>query len=272
MEDFQSKFLIGIKTNKNKTEKMLHDFEPYVWNHKTVTMVLSIPRNIQRLDALFENVKQHHFPKPFVHYGVPAPLGSDNKRVSESITRNHYHAIKMFNHWNSQRSFAYDVMIMEDDCRFVVPKAHVLLQGHLDYLNKNKDWTTLHVGHCPLGPVFPIRNGLIRTTFPWCAHCYVLKGTKIHDLLQKIPEKKWKRARVLEGWLTVPWSQKFAVSPSLATQSEIPKEIKHVPIVNRLNMEKTWYVFDMMMFIIPFLIVSIVTILLWKLVARKILK
>ena len=83
-------------------------------------------------------------------------------------------------------------------------------------------WTILHAGHVPLGPVFRVDHGLLRTTFPYAAHSYIINHNKRKQLLQKVSKKQWQRPLMVEGWTKIGIADKFACFPSLTTQSEVP--------------------------------------------------
>lgn len=209
---------------------------------------------------------------PYIFYGLKT---DDPKNLASTITENHYQILSFFNElWKRQsleedyvrehdskknRSEEYHLMVLEDDCEFTTQNIIQLLEEYLNHISScEQRWTTIHLGHCPLGPLIPFHKNLFYSTFPWTAHCYLINGASLNKLLNENHKREWKRPYALEGWLCVSSMEKFAFSPPLATQTILPKEIRQIPILNDISLMCFCELLDFVMMVIPILLVILV--------------
>jgi hypothetical protein len=213
--------------------------EPHIWREKVLFAVITVPRNKHKLEALQKNLAQKSFPSPYVHYNVQFSNDATVEEEDKVIAFGHYSLTKVFCNWNTERK--YHLMIMEDDCQFFRGDVAGKVGKHLDYLDRYRpEWKILFIGHVPMGPVWFTQWGLVNTQLPFTGHCYILNGKHLPELLDQIPLDKWKRCTANEAWRTIPASEKFAVFPALATQTERPKEMSRMPFMGMLS-TTTWF-------------------------------
>ncbi len=201
-------------------------------------VILTIERNLQCAKQVQKHFEKHAFSSPEIRICPSAPHGASNREIQLSLSSNHYDILKSF----SQNSLTGHIIVCEDDCEFVCSgKAFPKIRRCLSYLDKHHpEWTTFHIGHCPLGPIFGTDHSeVVRTMVPYMAHCYAMNGRQLKKLLIQNPNKRdWKRPQAIEGWLMVPWKQKFAMFPGIATQNRMPKEVKNSKVVQKLGLSR----------------------------------
>jgi hypothetical protein len=88
-----------------------------------------------------------------------------------------------------------------------------------------------------------------------------MNGWEMQQLMQKYPNgKQWKRPFALEGWFWLSLRQKFACSPTLATQNRTPKEVKDSKTIQYFGLNKLVEIVEtIMMYTLPS--IGIVTLL-----------
>lgn len=213
--------------------------EEHIWKNKVLLSVITVPRNAERMKALDENLKSYCFPSPYIHYGIQFSKDSTVGEKDKVIAFGHYSLTKIFCDWNTERK--YHLMVMEDDCKFYRDNPTQKIERHLNYLDKYRpEWRILFIGHVPMGPVWFTQWGLINTQQPFTGHCYILNGKHLPELINTIPLDKWQRCTANEAWRTIPASQKFAIFPALATQTDMPKEMGKMFLVNKFS-ASTWF-------------------------------
>ncbi|KAG8459435.1 hypothetical protein KFE25_013071 [Diacronema lutheri] len=203
----------------------LADFEKHVW-HGCFLCVIYLPRNMKRCQETIENVVGHGFPPPFMMPGV-TPRPGDT--VHDCVCRAHHTAIS----WYLAKGLdsRYHMFVLEDDAQFVFDDAAERVKVALDSLETWGKWGSLHIGHIPMGPIYPLPNGLARSMNPCTSHAYVLNRRTVRSIHAFVPERLWKRPMMVEGHWAYPADERFAMLPTVATQSVMPKEMASIPIV-----------------------------------------
>ncbi|KAJ1638118.1 hypothetical protein T492DRAFT_1123450 [Pavlovales sp. CCMP2436] len=208
------------------TDDELDGFERHVW-HGCFICVIYLPRNMDRCTETIANIVAHGFPAPFMIPGVTPRSPSDT--VHDCVCRAHHNAVSWF--LSKGLDSRYHMLVFEDDARFVYDDAPARLTAGLDTLEAWGKWGSLHVGHIPMGPIYPLANGLVRSVNPATSHCYVLNRRSVRSIHAMVPERLWKRPMMVEGHWAYPADERFAMTPPLATQCVMPKEMASMPII-----------------------------------------
>jgi len=173
-----------------------------------------------------EWVKGHEAADPESNASVHAAINASHHRVAKYIVTQPRDNIPI---------------IIEDDCRFVAknnmtPETLTAAVKFLDVFDPA--WQILMVGHCPLGPICPLTEypGLCRTSFPFSSICYILNPKVLPELMVDIPASSWRRPFMVEGWLGLGFTHKYAFTESLTTMGDTPKEIRCVPVLNTMDL------------------------------------
>lgn len=185
--------------------------------------ILTIPSMMNEARKTHRHVVRHGFPPEQVHIiiGKVAKNRKDVTACSEAICESHWIATQ-----KGLRRMSH-ILIVEDDCRFVrILDAYKRLQAAIEYLEHiDPKWRLLSVGHCPLGPIVPVGDGIVRTSLPFCGHCYMLNRRFIRPWMKSVGKRYWKRPLAVEGWKSVSTLHKYGFFDSLATQNRPPKEM-----------------------------------------------
>lgn len=185
--------------------------------------VITLPRDRARCDGCEASFASGGFPAPLRLPGEPRRAGEP---LHETITRAHRLVLQDFARLGLHRR--WHLLLLEDDAR-VRPGAGGVLRAALEALEARPGgWTTLHVGHVPLGPCLPVGSHLCHTLLPYGAHAVLYNRRRFPDIN---PAGRWGRPWFFEGMLGVPLGQRLAVLPSLCHQSVTPKEMQAIPLV-----------------------------------------
>lgn len=232
----------------------------HVWKNKVLFAVLSVYGNEKRLQELDENLQSHDFPRPMRWMEEKLGPGSTIRQRATAICRSHYELTRWFcTQWLPAHP-GHHLMVLEDDCLFLTVDAAETLWNQLSYLEQHfqSRWALLMVGQCALGPLWPVRSGLWRTSFPYAAHSYILNRERVAELMNRVPQSKWRRPFMIEGWLNVPLAEKFALSPPLTTQSVKPKEMMAVPLIREFRLETGIQVMETFMKVAALVLIVVV--------------
>jgi hypothetical protein len=237
----------------------------------TCVVILTIPKNMKFAKQVQKHLQFHHFPKPMIKSFPSAPSGSTNKQMLQNASENHFKIIKWF-HETQKKS--KHLVVCEDDCEMLKgDPCWNRINQYLEYLDEHyPNWVTFHIGHCPIGPIFPTQHSsLVYSTMPYMAHCYALNRANLTPLLRQYPHAKiWIRPFAIEGWSMVPWKCKFAVYPMLATQNRMPREVKNVKIVHKIGLPKCLIIVEhTMMYGLSGVVLLVVILLLLRICLRK---
>lgn len=170
------------------------------------------------------------------------------------------------------------IVIFEDDCR-IVPfrkkkdkfdeeKYYSLSLEHnikcqkrlIDSFNyilslPKEKWALLNLGQMATSLTIKLRDQpLMNTHIPMGAQSYILNGFYLPKLLKSIPENKWKRLKIVEGFLCLPMKEKFAVYPNVTYQCVIPRG-------NLLDYETSSSVLNNTMQYLPWVVLTIVAVI-----------
>jgi hypothetical protein len=194
------------------------------------TFVITIPKNQTRAEETKTHLQQCGFPQIQFVYGYTAPPGGNMLR---SASKSHYKAAKYASR------FKNPVIIAEDDCRVATQHAMTKIVEAVEYLNHTRPtWQLLAIGHCGLGPIWPLADypDLCYSTLPFSGICYILNPNTLRSLLHKVPLRKWRRPFMIEGWLSLGVTRKYAFTMSLTTMGNVPKEIAKIPFISKLDL------------------------------------
>ena len=208
------------------------------YNDRICVFVIQNPNNKDpALDTLNHCVEQG-----FKHVFLSRGIEGGRSATDEVVSACHIKAISEYlRHDYHKRN--WHLLILEDDCRFEVKDAFNRVAKAVHMLDvRIPNWHTLHVGHVPLGPCFPILKSdssfVVWTSLPFSGHCYVINCVKASNILPK--KMQWKRPFSMEGLLHLPIFSRFALNPSIATQIRRPKEL--VKLDNALFITKgIWF-------------------------------
>jgi len=183
---------------------------------------------------------EHKFPNVSMRVWPAAPKGASQKEIHKSATRNHAKTLRWF--LDHHPPDEHHVIVCEDDCEFMtVEPAWPKIIDALQYLDAQyPEWTTFHVGHCPLAPLLPTSHpDIVHTILPYTAHCYAMNGRQLRKLFEAHPNMdEWTRPQAIEGWCMVPWKQKFALYPTVATQNRMPKEVNNSQLIHTIGLNR----------------------------------
>jgi hypothetical protein len=270
-------------------------------NHKILLAMLTIPQNKERADKVVKNLHKCGFPSPYIHYGRLFKKNSTEEEKVATASKGHRDILKKFVEYLDSREIQNNlvkeseicsteesihdtdfcsvqeiakksdpnirkgdlsIMILEDDCKFTNYDAIDIISEKIEYLNaNNKTWKTLNVGHCPGGPIWSVTEGLVYTIMPLLAHCYIINGKYVKWILKKVSEKKWKPFQAPEGFKQLSVWDKFAIFPSISTQTVPPRALTDIPIINHFSLESVTTLMEGLMVTIPIVIIVIVIIL-----------
>lgn len=223
---------------------------------KLISVVFTIDRNLHFGQQCIQHLRDNGFVNSILKVYPAAPKGSSIKTLHLSIMANHYNVVKWFAEtYDTKR---YDLMVCEDDCEFVETNAGNFVHHQLDILDSNYEWSVCLLGQFACGPIFLTRHKrLTRSTFPLTSHCYVLNGKKLKHYLNSIDSHSWKKPWMTEGWLSVPFAEKFAIFPSVATQNRPIKDFARIPFMYNAPVVKVLHTFEYGMLSVPFVIVFV---------------
>lgn len=231
-----------------------------------VTVVLTIERNLHHGQRTVAELQRNGFIDPILKIYPAAPRGSSMWSTHLSIMDNHYNVVRWF--VDTYDPTTHDLMVCEDDCEFIpeqdtyTGKTHMLVKkrsiativhDQLRALHTNFNWSIFMVGHIAYGPMFQTEHsGLSYSLFPITAHCFVYNGAKLPQYLEKITRRWWNTPFMMEGWLCVPFWEKFALFPSAATQNRQIKGIDKIPFLKNVPVIKFIRAFEYTMHVLPF--------------------
>lgn len=238
-----------------------------------IVVILTIQRNIKCAKQVQKHLQnEHEFPKPEIRVCPSAPPRASNRDIQQSLSSNHFDILKSFSTKHHKKN--EHIVVCEDDCEFTCKdKAFPRIKRQLEYLDKHyQEWTTFHIGHCPLGPIFGTTHSqIVHTMVPYMAHCYAVNGYELSKLLVKYPNKReWKRPQAIEGWLMVPWRRKFAMFPAIATQNRMPKEVQKFGLIGKIGLTRCLRIFEQtMMYSVSGICVIVLFVIMIRLFLRK---
>ncbi len=218
-----------------------------------ITIILTIQRNLPSANQVQKHLYDHEFPDVQVRVFPSAPPKSSKDVILASASGNHFNILRWFSEtFPSTPKNRNHIIVCEDDCEFTCgkQKAYPKIKQQIQYLDKHHpEWTTFHIGHCPLGPVFGTDHAeIVRTMIPYTAHCYAMNGVQLAKLLKSHPNKRdWIRPQAIEGWLMVPWKRKFAMYPMIATQNRLPREVANSTIVRKVGLTRSLSIVEQVM-------------------------
>lgn len=220
--------------------------------------VLTIPRSIQRAEQSIQHLIDHGFPKKQIElvYGYQAPPESTVKIVDKYITRGHREICNLALSKKSENP----IMIVEDDIEIHIKmNLYYRVLTALEYINYyDPEWALFCVGHCPCGPTYMFGDGIVRTSRPGMAHCYILNRKVLPYYLQKVPAEKWRRPLAVEKWTCIPMKHKYGLFANAVTQSVIPKEFRRAEWVGKFCIKYGITIVQWIMFFATPIIVSII--------------
>lgn len=217
------------------------------------TLVITIPRNQQRADETKAHLEKNGFPHVQLMYGYTA---KPNTCILTAASKSHYKAAK----YASQ--FTTPVIIAEDDCRVSVGNAMPQIEEAIKYLTLHRPrWQLLAIGHCGLGPIWPLLDypQLCHSTLPFSGICYILNPSILDTLVHSTPIQQWRRPQMVEGWLGLKMTQKYAFTYSLTTMGSVPKEIANIPVLAKMDLTAGAYTMSQLnLFIYPLILYFLV--------------
>lgn len=208
------------------------------------TVIITIPRNQARAEETKKHLEIHSFPQVQMLYGYTAKPGGS---ILKAASKSHHKAAQFAS------QFVTPIIIAEDDCRIANEDAVSEIYKAVHFLNCHRpNWKLLAIGHCGLGPIIPLVDypWLCHSTLPFSGICYILNPKTLSELIRQIPKKNWRRPYMVEGWLKLPLSEKYAFTYSLTTMGNVPKEIANVPILSGLDLTAGSYTITNLHFII----------------------
>jgi hypothetical protein len=155
-----------------------------------------------------------------IFYGQMAPSATATD-LNATIFQTHYDVVHQFvEQCVRDRSH---LLVMENDCLFT-RNVNLEVQEQLNFLDKSRsEWHLLLVGHIASAPLLPIRVGLMRSLYPFEAHCYILNYRKLASLLHRISREVWRQPFMVEGWRSLPTGSVFSIYPNAAVQGKVPR-------------------------------------------------
>ena len=200
----------------------------HVWRGSVLLCVITMPRDRARCDGCEASLVAAGFPPPLRLQGQPR---RGQEPLHHTVTRAHRRVLydfvlrRLYRHWH--------LLLLEDDARIAGGAGSgEMLWTALGRLEQAGGWTSLHVGHVPIGPCLPIGSHLCHTTLPYCAHAILYNRHRFPNIN---PVGKWGRPWFFEGMLSVPVDERFAMLPSIAYQSVTPKEMRALPLVRHVT-------------------------------------
>ena len=193
------------------------------WTPEIVVMILSTyPDRKEKLVQTFKNV------------GIDAVNVYFAERCKGFSTKQTHHYIfqRHGDIWEAALALNRHILVFEEDVDFLDPFSGWHIRNALRYCERNNpSWKLLFPGHVPCGPLLPpfqkIQGGsiLCRTSFPFAAHSYIIRKEFASQLVKSRSRIRWDRPSIIEGWTIIPHTDKYAVIPSLTSQTQWPKEV-----------------------------------------------
>lgn len=194
-----------------------------IFDQKIYTCVISNPSNSKYAQETIARCEE---------VGIKAVAVDGSTRYTgdeqnSPVERAHLRAISHYNRKKELRS--YHLFVIEDDCEFV-PGAKQIIENAILKLDKNpSSWASLHLGHIPVGPAFPVSglggtSMLIWSSIPFTGHAYIINRHYV-SIISNLPAHKFKRPYSQEGFCQYSLFKKFAIQPVIATQNRRPKEL-----------------------------------------------
>ena len=170
---------------------------------------------------------------------------------------------------------AYDnnlnnVVILEDDARFVLPMDKNKISHILDWMNKN-EWDLFYLGHVSCIPFSILKTKhIVKPLKPILAHSIIFSKTGIYKVLNAMEyvllHDRDKIEHVDRFYNKIPNLKKYAVLPSICNQNKRPTLLyKHIK-----NYNMFFNIVEIISVIIPFIIVIILIFLIILLIYKKI--
>ena len=176
------------------------------------------------------HLKDRHVPIAHVMPGCTPRSVSVNDR-DEAIARAHAKCVDHYLKMKYDRAQRH-LVIVEDDILFTCHgNVGNMLDDYLRHLDRRFSfWRSFHIGHIPLGPCFALDQTIALSLAPGCAHCYAFNWRHICRLFSRLKLHEWRRPRVMEGMLDVPFWTRFCLIKPIATQlsANRPKELQKV--------------------------------------------
>tara|TARA_Y100001973_G_scaffold65196_1_gene95351 strand:- start:1020 stop:1793 length:774 start_codon:yes stop_codon:yes gene_type:complete len=188
-----------------------------------VCFIIRNPNSPQFSENTRNEVLKHGFPEPHILDGSLRFKGDEQ---NSPVERAHLRIITYF--FRNFREKKH-IMVLEDDCEFV-GEAYKTVKSALAFLDKKPNyWSTLHLGHLPAGPSFPVvhltgKNMLLWTSLPFTGHAYIINRLFVKRILSA-PSTSFKRPYSQEGFCQFSILKKYAIQPVIATQNRRPKEL-----------------------------------------------
>ena len=193
------------------------------FDNKIYTCVISNPKNNIFAKETIARCKQ---------VGITAHEVDGSPRYHEDlqnapVERAHLRAISHFARNKELRNF--HLFVIEDDCEFV-PAAKQIIDNAITKLDRKPyAWASLHVGHIPVGPAFPVSSlggtsMLIWSSIPFTGHAYIINRHYV-SVITNAAAYEFKRPYSQEGFCQYSLFKKFAIQPVIATQNRRPKEL-----------------------------------------------
>jgi hypothetical protein len=200
-----------------------------IWQDRLCIVILTtkLPKYEARTKVLLEQCREVGLDKVNVHYG-DAFADRPNTSESDVICNNHGKAMI---HYLAKIPSNIDILILEDDCVFLKDNIGEIINKTLSKLPER--WNLLHLGHIALGPVLPYKKGIVNSTFPFGGHAYIIRNSAAKKITTELDMSKFHRPYACEGWIEIPTRNKFAIMPSIASQSELPKEMRCFNFINQ---------------------------------------
>lgn len=175
-------------------------------------------------------VDECQFPvKPELVRGIrPPPAG--NYTMNHSISSVHARCLCLMNRQGCVDRGQH-ILIIEDDCRFTVSgNVYERVCKVISRMEKlTSGWHSLHLGHVPLGPTFPVcatdqKDVIVWSALPFAGHAYLIN----HRVVRKLASSWGMRPYNYEGMMGSPLMSRFAIQPPMATQIRRPKELRQI--------------------------------------------
>jgi hypothetical protein len=192
-------------------------------------------------------------PQPTLVRGLKPTSGAVSA-ANQSITAVHLRVLATAIRHGCEHRHQH-VLVMEDDCRFLGR-----MTGRIEDIvgGLHDNWTSIHLGHVPLGPCIPItvrgRDMVVWSSLPFTGHAYLLHYRKLRSIMAHWGERPFSH----EGMLSSSFWGRFAIYPPLATQNRRPKELawidKKFKITSVLDFHQWTHVTCLVSFLLPVLI------------------
>lgn len=217
---------------------------------------MTIDRNKHFAQQTIDDLKANGFETPILKICPSVPKGSSLLKLRRSCMTNHFNVVQWFAQTFDTKT--HHLMVCEDDCEFVEKNVSKLVHKQLAILDKNYKWSLYMLGHVACGPMFETKfHRLSRTTCPILAHCYVLNGNKLNGYLKWIGHNLWQSPFMTEGWLFVPFWQKFAIFPSIASQNRQLKFFTRFRCLRNISIIKYMRTFEHAMHHAPLILLFV---------------